>query len=187
MNNRADIVKELTELGSPLKDMPAHTPYHAPEGYFNTLADNVLNRANAQRKETYQVPEGYFNQLPQAILEKAKQTDTPKETKVINIGGGSWRNFRMAAAAIILLFVSVGAYQMISSVTPQQNTTIADKLEKVPDNLLLAYVEDNIDDYEMTLLETTANITTSTTENKTTAIEDVSDDVINDYLNNGWN
>lgn len=185
MSNRADIVNELTELNSPLKDMPAHTPYQVPDGYFNSLGNNLTNRINAKQNKTYDVPEGYFSKLPEAILNKAKQADveTPKEkTKVIDLRV-SWRNFKLSAAAIILLFLSVGAYQMMSS-TPQQTATVANKLEEVPDKLLLAYVQENIDDYDLTLLETNASTTTAI---KTTTVENVSDDMIDEYLNNGWN
>lgn len=184
MNNRADIVKELTELNSALKDMPADTPYQAPEGYFDTLSHRVTTRASAQTSNTYDVPEGYFSSLPQTILEKAKQTDTKQKTKTVTFPARRGR-FQLAAAAIILFFLSIGAFQMIDP-TQVQPITVADKLENIPDNLLLAYVEDHIDDYDMTLLETT-NINNTTTE-KSTTIDEVSTDVINDYLNtNGWN
>lgn len=185
MNNRADIVKELTELNSALKDMPADTPYQAPEGYFDTLSNRLTTRVSAQTSNTYDVPEGYFSSLPQTILEKAKQTDTKQKTKTVDFPV-SWGRFKLAAAAAILFFLSIGAFQMIDSAQVQP-ITVADKLENIPDNLLLAYVEDHIDDYEMTLLETT-NINNTTATEKSTTIDEVSEDVINDYLNtNGWN
>lgn len=108
MKNRKIINDELKSLGIEIPDL-AIEPYHVPEGYFNSLADNILSRVknleisaeeeisqlspllSGLRKENpYHLPEGYFDEnlssLPYIIAEdqpsailKLAEQETPYE------------------------------------------------------------------------------------------------------------
>jgi hypothetical protein len=79
MNTRNTILEELKALDSGLANFPNSLPYSVPEGYFNSLAENILRRVKAQdllasdeiaelspllsglsRKMPFEVPQDYF-------------------------------------------------------------------------------------------------------------------------------
>lgn len=108
MKNRKIIHDELKSLGIEIPEL-ASEPYQVPEGYFNTLADNILSRLKNQeisaeeeisqlspllsglkRENPYLLPEGYFDKnlssLPYIIAEdqpsailKLVEQETPYE------------------------------------------------------------------------------------------------------------
>lgn len=97
MANRDNILKELNELGSQLPTISSSTIYRVPDGYFDGLASQVLNRIKAMDADAeeifpvagdawkitpYQAPEGYFegleNRLMQAILANQRE-ETPQQ------------------------------------------------------------------------------------------------------------
>ena len=83
MTQRDTILKELQDLKSILADASFQNPYQAPAGYFDGLADKILNRVRAleatspseelatlspllssiSKKMPYSVPAGYFDEL----------------------------------------------------------------------------------------------------------------------------
>lgn len=79
-----DIVKELQEMGSPLADMSREMPYKVPEGYFDTLSNNITSGLFEAATDTFtatkvmpfDVPQGYFDALPEQLLYAAKQQGT---------------------------------------------------------------------------------------------------------------
>src|SRR5258706_7618627 len=95
-------------------------PYSLPDGYFNNLAHNILQKIkagsyNAVQQEleeiapllskmpktnVYSVPDGYFNRLDTLKIEVEKPA-----AKVISLGGRirKWATYA-AAACIIVLF-----------------------------------------------------------------------------------
>jgi hypothetical protein len=92
MTNRNNIVKELADLGSLLGNHDLQNIYAVPTGYFEGLADQILNRikateANNAKEELsylspflsdvskempYSVPAGFFESLNEDILERIK-------------------------------------------------------------------------------------------------------------------
>jgi hypothetical protein len=93
MTNRNTILNELVDLGSTLAH---HTPgncYAVPQGYFDSLATQIMNRIKASeaadaskemeylspmlshvsRETPYKVPVGYFGSLDENILEKIRE------------------------------------------------------------------------------------------------------------------
>lgn len=149
-----DIYNELKELCSPLADAPKTMPYSLPQNYFGSLPEIVLQRTasldNGDVLATpYSVPDSYFESLPQQVLQQAKQGEqaTLKKDKSVNI----WlKNIRWAAAAVFIIAVGLGSYNIL---TPQ-TLTIRQQLNEIPESALVAYVQDNADDFET---ETIAN------------------------------
>lgn len=101
MTQRDNILQELRELESKLADLQVSNTYHAPIGYFDDLAGNILNRvkaldANDPRDEInflspflskasvinpYSVPNGYFESLEKGLVNiiKNKTEQTAQE------------------------------------------------------------------------------------------------------------
>lgn len=91
-------------------------PYHVPESYFHQLTGQLVNAATlngASGKDIFSVPEGYFDQLPAQILLAAKTS-----ASVANPPAKQYHMFRpgqWAAAAILVLFIGLGAYITFSA------------------------------------------------------------------------
>lgn len=88
MTQRENISQELEALNSPLAGQVPGQTYTVPNGYFEGLAEQVLNRirameardaaaelgqlspllASLSRQMPYSLPEGYFDQLEQRLL-----------------------------------------------------------------------------------------------------------------------
>lgn len=86
MNNRTPIQNELQIVAPGLAHLPAVMPYTVPQGYFETLASDLLNIIKnddlllhflpKDKKTPYQVPSGYFENLAKDILGKVNNTQT---------------------------------------------------------------------------------------------------------------
>ena len=99
MSQRANILEELKELKSSLAGAPAQNIFSVPEGYFEGLADQVLNRIKAlkaadaveeldhlspglnaiSKQMPYAVPTGYFDELNERSLAVIEENKTAKE------------------------------------------------------------------------------------------------------------
>jgi hypothetical protein len=86
MNNK-DTIRELNDLNSPLANITLENIYSVPEGYFEGLASQILNRIRAlnvtdageelsylspflgsiSKKLPYSVPGGYFDELAEQL------------------------------------------------------------------------------------------------------------------------
>ena len=93
MTNRNTILNELTDLGSDLKDHNPQNIYAVPAGYFEGLADQILNRikaleattakeeltylspflSNVSKEIPYTVPAGFFQNLSDEVLKKISE------------------------------------------------------------------------------------------------------------------
>src|SRR6188768_1113403 len=102
MTNRNTILNELADLGSMLATYEAQNIYAVPAGYFEGLADQILNRikaleandakeelsylspflSNVSKEMPYSVPAGFFQNLSEVVLKKInehKDHQTSKE------------------------------------------------------------------------------------------------------------
>lgn len=93
MTNRNTILKELADLGSVLASYDPQNIYAVPAGYFEGLADQILNRINAlkandakeelsylspflsnvSKEMPYSVPAGFFQDLSEDVLKKISE------------------------------------------------------------------------------------------------------------------
>ena len=101
MTNRNTILNELADLGSDLKDHNPQNIYAVPAGYFEGLADRILNRikaleatnakeeliylspllSNVSKEMPYAVPAGFFQNLNDDILKKISQHEDYQTSK----------------------------------------------------------------------------------------------------------
>lgn len=145
MNSEQDILNELQQLNSPLAVYPRTMPYALPEGYFEDVVAqlNTTIAADMQvlnRDMPFSLPDGYFEKLPDTLLQAAKETPaaTPKQSSTM------WLGVRWAAAAMLVIAIGFGSYRAL---TPETQS-IEQQLNNIPDAELMAYVQENIDDFE---------------------------------------
>jgi hypothetical protein len=71
MNGKNDISDELKALSILVDGISRQHPYTVPAGYFDTLAQQVLNRI-ASKSLTFSVPDGYFDNFAFRVLDRIK-------------------------------------------------------------------------------------------------------------------
>lgn len=83
MNSSENILNELASISQEVARIDRQVPYLAPAGYFDTLAEQVLARIQAEegslpavlqgiKANPFTVPAGYFDTLPETILKRIK-------------------------------------------------------------------------------------------------------------------
>src|SRR3989442_2439234 len=92
MSNRHNILNELMQISTLVANLSAENPYKIPPGYFEGLAEDVMNRIkdlkeeekdiplpvlSADQKNPFEVPRGYFEELADIIVNRIKATETP--------------------------------------------------------------------------------------------------------------
>jgi hypothetical protein len=93
MTNRNTILNELAELESVLANHDPQNIYAVPAGYFESLADQILNRikaleandakeelsylspflGNVSKEMPYKIPAGFFQDLSEGVLKKISE------------------------------------------------------------------------------------------------------------------
>jgi hypothetical protein len=101
MTNRNTILNELADLGSALANRDPHNTYAVPAGYFEGLADQILNRvkaleasdakeelsylspvlSNLSKEEPYSVPARFFQNLSDDVLKKISEHENHQTSK----------------------------------------------------------------------------------------------------------
>lgn len=101
MTNRNTILNELADLGSGLKDHDPQNIYAVPAGYFEGLADQVMNRIKAlnsksakdelrylspllsevSKQTPYSVPAGFFQSLSEVVLKRISEHENHQTGK----------------------------------------------------------------------------------------------------------
>ena len=171
MEQNADISKELRELSDLVSDLGKKNVYRVPEGYFETLPEQILEKvyknasprynsnsageeimtispllAGLKNKQAFSVPDGYFEQLAGAVSAEV----TNKPAPLFNIGPVNKKWIRYAAAAIITGTIGISAFlftnrhSSVSEETVAQNTPPAagSGLKDISDAVLSDYLAD---------------------------------------------
>lgn len=154
------------------------TPYLVPAGYFETLPQTILQKVSEPavgfalpKHNPQSVPEGYFDMLPAQLLAAVKANDTatpepelfqPQPARSIPLGNRVWRSLRWAAAAVVILGVSMGSYNFLSQTPRTVNPKQA--LSSVSESTINEYVQQNIDEFDMELIENTVAANTNTAQ-----------------------
>ena len=101
MTNRNTILNELADLGSALANHDPQNIYAVPAGYFENLADQILNRikaleandakeelsylssflSNVSKESPYSVPVGFFQTLGEDLLKKIIEQEDHQTSK----------------------------------------------------------------------------------------------------------
>lgn len=116
-----DAREELSLLSPLVNYIDRNMPFAIPADYFNGLENKIMEGVLAsesdedletmspllsglKKNNPYTVPENYF----EGLVNIAKNNEPRKEAKVISIGARKW--FRIAAAAVVISFITVGAF-----------------------------------------------------------------------------
>lgn len=116
--------EELSLLSPVVNGIDRNTPYSTPAGYFEGLEKKLMEGVLANEMEgtpaqeleslspllsglkkqnPYSVPDNYF----EGLVNIAKNNEQPEKAKIISIGARKW--FRVAAAAVVISFITIGA------------------------------------------------------------------------------
>jgi hypothetical protein len=117
-------------------------PYSVPEGYFSNMPATMAAIAEGGGAQSFSlpkatpfdVPAGYFDALPAQVLQKAKAADKARMFRPQH-RSLSFRSISWAAAAIVLLVISIGIFEVSPS---DRNAT---------DNILASVSNNEIHDY----------------------------------------
>jgi hypothetical protein len=114
-----DAREELSLLSPVVNEIDRNMPFAIPANYFNGLEKKLMEGVLASEEETetlspllsglkksnpYTVPDNYF----EGLVNIAKNNEPRKQAKVISIGAKKW--YRVAAAAVVISFIAVGAF-----------------------------------------------------------------------------
>lgn len=83
MNHREEITAELKQIDPLMAQWPVQMPYSVPAGYFDAIADKLLEQASielvVEKSLAYTIPAGYFDQLPGTILAAIHKVEVEQE------------------------------------------------------------------------------------------------------------
>ena len=93
-----------------LSKLPKNSGHEAPEGYFDSIENSFsmkLAEQSIPTKDGFKTPEGYFDTLESRIIENF---EFPKKGKVISLRKRMIKFLPTAAAASVLLFLSINIF-----------------------------------------------------------------------------
>lgn len=194
-----DLHRTINELlqaegkGIWVNDISSQLSMGIPEGYFDEFPAQMLALAKAEHPNIgvglanpLNAPEGYFEALPEQILAAAKAGDTKASPKIIPLISRAGRSLRWAAAAILIMGIGFGTYQVYLNKTGNHTEK---QLAKISSNTLGDYLQQNIDDYDMETLENTVASNAGGIKQATSDLDpkNLNTDEITQYLNEtGW-
>jgi len=157
----------FAEAEEPPLDLPKALPFETPEKYVESLAQtltNAVNDANLPKEKAplFEVPAGYFESLPGRLLHAAKEAELsrPNHAKTISLTP-LWKKWTsVAAAAMLLLSLSLGGYHYHEMHTPE--AVAAKQLSTLDKESISAYVEQHLEDFDASTLESLAASAPST-------------------------
>jgi hypothetical protein len=148
--------------------------FKLPENYFNQLAGSIEDRLaidtiqNLAPSEGFKVTDAYFNSLAKRINSKIEEKKAPATLKNMF---PSW--IRYSAAASVVFVIGIFFYFNSSSYIFNQ------QLSKVPDQDIINYLQ-----FHSTVNDTQFLIDNITEDGLQQVSNDVSDEDIEQYLNN---
>jgi len=157
--------EELKTLSPFLNELDNKTPFIAPPGFFEDLADNLVSGMKAidfvneelentavlsdlKNRPVYTVPAGYFQSLPEVLLKKIKGT-IPGTVVKMNTGKRMMRYAAAALTAAIVVSVvfflstnenSTGSLASVNAV----DTSMTSNISRLSDAAIINYVENEV-------------------------------------------
>lgn len=167
MNKKGkDIADELVEI-VPGLNLPADAPFTAPEGYFNALPEQIMQRiratntdqepvqeelaalssllAAAPRPQPQSVPSGYFEKLPERVMAAiAEERATP--ARVVPLRNTRRRYMAWIAAASVAAILT-GVLFMFKG-TSHNASSLEAQLAGIPDQEIVDYLQTHTDAFD---------------------------------------
>jgi len=149
------------ESEDPTLELPRTMPFEIPEAYLSELPRSMTEAAiisdeRNSRVIPFDVPDNYFNTLPGTLLIAAQTADKPATTGKTIAFKSMWQRkaLQWAVAAMLVLGAGLGAYRYTHPSSP--DAAVMEQLARVDGNLLNAYVEQHIDEFDADMLEASA-------------------------------
>lgn len=203
-NKGNDIVKELEEIVPGLNLPPAPPSYKVPEGYFDKLPEQVLQRirsleadpvqeelselspllATATRQLPLSTPEGYFDGLSTRIMASISQAqENPAPARVVPIRSRR-RYFSWAVAASLLALIGLGTMFLLRHNSGAGSFEAS--LASVPDQEIVDYLQSHSDAFDNeAILSNVSNVEIADELPKiSTNLDDLPEEAIRKYLEN---
>lgn len=162
---------------------PKDLAFQTPDAYFDDLAERLTDTAAtadfADEKATpFTVPDGYFTTLPAQLLAATKAAAAnPHAAKIIPLSS-PWRKWSIAAAAaVLLLSLSLGTYHYYDAQSP--DAIAARQLAQLDPDSISEYVALHLDDFDNAILE---NQFASPAASKNTQLPALNEQDIRQYL-----
>jgi len=178
---------KASESGDPALRLSAMMPFAVPAGYFESLPEDLLTTAIANSIDSgianpYKAPDEYFHSLPATLLTAAKAGDLPqRKPKVIALGTYWRRTIQWAAAAVLVLGISLGSYRYMHPASP--DSKVAKQLSKVDGDAIQEYVLHHVDEFDEETLEASVAVNAGVN----TTLSTLNEEEIRAYLDeNGW-
>jgi len=167
MNKKGkDIADELVEI-VPGLNLPADAPFKAPEGYFNALPEQIMQRIRAAntdqepvqeelaalssllaavpRPQPQSVPSGYFEKLPERVMAAiAEERAIP--AKVVPLRNTRRRYMAWIAAASVAAILT-GVLFMFKG-TSHNASSLEAQLAGIPDQEIVDYLQTHTDAFD---------------------------------------
>lgn len=169
MNRRKDIPNELKDIAPSLAGIDFQPTYKVPNGYFETLPEQIMLRIRLQdagsaqeeleiiapflsglsKKMPFSTPEGYFETLTPTI--RGTENENREPARVVKMFQPR-KTFRLAAAAVTIGIIGIAAWLFMREPATNQYATKTDtevqkelknKVGEISENELANFVEAN--------------------------------------------
>jgi len=168
MNKKGkDIAEEMEEI-VPGLNLPADAPFRAPEGYFNALPEQIMQRiraanadpepvqeelaalssllAAAPRPQPQSVPQGYFEELPNRVMAAIAAEEQAIPAKVVPLRNTRRRYMAWIAAASVAAILT-GVLFMFKG-TSHNASSLEAQLAGIPDQEIVDYLQTHSDAFD---------------------------------------
>ena len=208
MNKKGkDIADELEEI-VPGLNLPADAPFMAPEGYFNALPEQIMQRIRAAntdpepvqeelaalssllaavpRPQPQSVPSGYFEKLPERVMAAiAEERAIP--AKVVPLRNTRRRYMAWIAAASVAAILT-GVLFMFKG-TSHNASSLEAQLAGIPDQEIVDYLQTHTDAFDKEAIF--SNVSTEEVADElpsmSTGLSNLPSEAIQKYLeSSGW-
>jgi hypothetical protein len=209
MNKKGkDIADELEEI-VPGLNLPAGVPFTAPEGYFNALPEQIMQRiraanadpepvqeelaalssllAAAPRLQPQSVPSGYFEKLPNRVMAAITAEEQAIPAKVVPLRNTRRRYITWTAAAAVAAILA-GALFMFRGAS-HNTSSLEAQLAGIPDQEIVDYLQAHSDAFDNEAIF--SNVSTEEVADElpsmSTGLNNLPSEAIQKYLeSSGW-
>jgi hypothetical protein len=145
-----EVNTELRDLAPHLAKLPKKNTSVLPNGYFQEVEEQIMRQiliAEIDDKSPAQAPDGYFEKLESDLDGMVNKSNANNSSGIKMLLLSNLKLIRYAAAAVMILFVSVWVVFNMNSTNDEINNIAMDNSDGY-----LEYLEDNLDDYDINTL-----------------------------------
>jgi len=145
-----EVNKELKDIAPILAELPKNSASEVPTGYFQLVEEQIMGQifiSENVHKSEMQVPEGYFEKLESDVINVVSKNNPNKSSEVKIVLFSNVKLLQYAAAAVLILFVSVWIEFNVNNTNAiTEDTTLETS------DAYFEYLEDNMDEFDINSL-----------------------------------